>query len=79
MTVRKALIEDAEAIAELLMLASGEMMYKFVGEKNYPKARDFLFRFVKSETTNTPTRIAMLQRLKTSLSVPFWSMTERNW
>lgn len=49
MIVRKALSEDAEAIAELLMLASGEVMYKFIGEKSYPKARDFLFRFVKSE------------------------------
>jgi len=50
MIVRKALSEDAEAIAGLLMLASGEVMYRFIGEKNYPKARDFLFRFVKRKS-----------------------------
>ncbi len=50
MNIRKALFEDAEAIAGLLMLASGEVMYKFAGEKNYPKARDFLFHFVKRQS-----------------------------
>ena len=48
MFIRKAQFEDSEAIATLLMLASGEVMYKFIGEKNYAKARDFLLHFVRS-------------------------------
>lgn len=50
MHIRKALIEDSESIASLLMLASGEVMYKFIGEKNFIRALAFLLQFVKSET-----------------------------
>jgi ribosomal protein S18 acetylase RimI-like enzyme len=32
------------------MLATGEVIYKFIGEKHYANARDFLLRFVKSES-----------------------------
>lgn len=49
MLIRKARLEDSEAIASLLMLASGEVMYKFVGEKNSLQALAFLLHFVKSE------------------------------
>ncbi|OOG73690.1 GNAT family N-acetyltransferase [Algoriphagus sp. A40] len=49
MIIRKALVEDSEAITELLMLASGEVIYRFIGEKNFPKAVDFLLHFVKSQ------------------------------
>lgn len=49
MNIRKAIIEDSEAIAALLMLASGEVIYKFIGEEHYGKGKDFLLHFVKSE------------------------------
>ncbi len=49
MTIRKAKLEDSEAIAPLLMLASGEVIYKFIGEEHYEKAVGFLLHFVKSE------------------------------
>lgn len=49
MIIRKALIKDSESIASLLMLATGEVIYKFIGERNFLKAKDFLFQFVKSE------------------------------
>lgn len=49
MNIRKAKLEDAEAIAPLLMLASGDVIYKFIGEEHHEKARDFLLRYVKSE------------------------------
>jgi len=49
MNIRKAIREDSEAIAPLLMLASGDVFYKFIGEEHYEKAKDFLLRFVKRE------------------------------
>jgi len=49
MIIRKAVIEDSEKITSLLMLATGEMIYKFVGERNDQKARDFLLQFVNNE------------------------------
>lgn len=49
MTIRKALKKDSEAIAALLMLATGEVIYKFIGEKDYLKAKDFLIHFGKSD------------------------------
>jgi GNAT superfamily N-acetyltransferase len=49
MIIRKATLEGSEAITPLLMLATGEVIYKFIGEKNYLKAMAFLFHFVKSE------------------------------
>ena len=49
MIVRKALSEDTEAIVPLLMLASGEVMYKFIGKKDFLEALAFLHHFVKSE------------------------------
>ncbi|PZX54938.1 GNAT family N-acetyltransferase [Algoriphagus chordae] len=48
MIIRKALLEDSEAITELLMLASGKVMYKFMGEKDYLKAVGFLHYFVQN-------------------------------
>ena len=48
MIIRKALYEDSEAIAALLMLATGKVIYEFIGEKNHQKALDFLLRFVKN-------------------------------
>lgn len=49
MILRKALIKDSEAIATLLMLATGEVIYKFIGNKDYFLAKNFLLHFVKSE------------------------------
>lgn len=49
MIIRKAIFIDSEAIAPLLMLASGDVIYKFIGEENFENARDFLLRFVSSE------------------------------
>lgn len=48
MIIRKAVIEDSERISTLLMLASGEVMYKFIGEEDYHKGLAFLHRFVRS-------------------------------
>lgn len=49
MILRKALIEDSEAVATLLMLATGEVIYKFIGKKDYCIAKDFLLHFVESK------------------------------
>ncbi len=49
MNIRKAKLEDAEAIAPLLMLASGDVIYKFIGEEQYEKGKAFLLHFVSSE------------------------------
>lgn len=49
MTIRKAKIEDSKAIVPLLMMASGDVIYKFIKEENYEKAKDFLQRFVSCE------------------------------
>ena len=49
MQVRKAVIQDSESIASLLMLATGEVIYRFIGERNFDKALEFLEHFVKSE------------------------------
>lgn len=48
MNIRKAIVEDSEAIAALLMLATGEVIYRFIGEEHYGKGKDFLLHFVKS-------------------------------
>ncbi|WP_439488733.1 GNAT family N-acetyltransferase [Algoriphagus sp.] len=48
MNIRKAIVEDSEAIAALLMLATGEVIYRFIGEVDYGKGKDFLLHFVKS-------------------------------
>lgn len=49
MIIRKALIEDSESIASILMLATGKVIFKFIGEQNFQKAEEFLLRFVRSE------------------------------
>ena len=49
MQVRKAVIKDSDSIASLLMLATGEVIYGFIGERNFEKAQAFLGRFVQSE------------------------------
>jgi ribosomal protein S18 acetylase RimI-like enzyme len=49
MIIRKALKDDSESISHLFMLASGEVICKFIGEQNPTKAQDFLYHFVNSE------------------------------
>jgi hypothetical protein len=37
MIIRKALKDDSESVSHLLILASGEVMCKFIGEQNPAK------------------------------------------
>lgn len=49
MKIREALVEDSESISSLLMLATGEVIYRFIGERNFMKGMSFLHHFVKSQ------------------------------
>lgn len=49
MTIRKATADDAEAIAPILMSVLKKLIYKFIGENDYPKAKGFLVHFLKKE------------------------------
>lgn len=49
MKIRKATINNVESIASLLMLVLENMAYKFIGEKDYEKAREFLVYFLKKK------------------------------
>src|SRR5688572_30392956 len=48
-TIRKARVSDAEAIASCLLLAMESIIYKFIGEENEEKAGAFLTYLVKRE------------------------------
>lgn len=49
MIIRKATKADSEFIAPCLLLAMEDIIYKFIGKKDYDSARDFLLYFVKTE------------------------------
>ncbi len=49
MNIRRALVEDAGAIAALLMLATGEVIRRLIGVENQAKSQDLLLHFVKEE------------------------------
>ncbi len=49
MKIRNATTNDVESIAALLMLVLENMVYKFIGEKDYEKAREFLVYFLKKK------------------------------
>ncbi|MET7029954.1 GNAT family N-acetyltransferase [Sediminicola luteus] len=49
MKIRKATSKDAESIATLLMLVLEKMIYKFIGETDYTKAKEFLAYFLQKE------------------------------
>lgn len=49
MTIRKATFEDSEFIATHLLLAMEEIIYKFIGIKEYKTAYYFLLHFVETE------------------------------
>jgi ribosomal protein S18 acetylase RimI-like enzyme len=47
--IRKATPTDAEAIATFLFLAMGDIVYKFIGEENAGKGREFMLHLVKKD------------------------------
>ena len=47
--VRKATLNDAEIIATYLFLAMDEIVYKFIGEEDPEKAKEFMLHFVKKD------------------------------
>lgn len=49
MIIRKATLKDAPAIAPLLVLAMEDILYKFINETNYTKAKAFLLHFIAQE------------------------------
>lgn len=49
MIIRKATLADAASIATCFMLAMEDIIYKFLGEVDYEKAREFLLYFIARE------------------------------
>lgn len=49
MIIRKATIEDSEAIATHLLLAMEEIVYEFIGVRDYTKAREFMVHFARNK------------------------------
>lgn len=49
MIIRKATLDDSESLAQLLLLAMEEIIYKFIELKDYKTAYYFLLHFVASE------------------------------
>jgi ribosomal protein S18 acetylase RimI-like enzyme len=49
MIIRKATQRDADVIASIMLLAMEEIVYRFIGEPNTGKAREFLFYFCSKE------------------------------
>lgn len=49
MIVRRATMEDSYLIATYLLLAMEDIVYKFIGEKDYQKAKGFLAYFAERE------------------------------
>lgn len=49
MIIRKATPNDAEPIAKHILLAMEDMVYSYIGQKDYQLAKDFLMRFIKRE------------------------------
>ena len=47
--VRKATLNDSEIIATHLLLAMDEIVYKFIGEEDPEKAKEFMLHFVKKD------------------------------
>jgi ribosomal protein S18 acetylase RimI-like enzyme len=49
MIIRKARFEDAAHIAPILLLAMEDIVYKFIGRKDFDSAKDFLLYFVEKQ------------------------------
>lgn len=47
MIIRNATPNDAESIAQHIMLAMEDIVYSYIGQPNRPKAKDFLLHFIK--------------------------------
>jgi ribosomal protein S18 acetylase RimI-like enzyme len=47
-TIRKATLNDSQAIASCLLVAMEDIVYKFIGESNAEKAKAFMLFFVKN-------------------------------
>lgn len=47
MTIRKAYIEDSPAITTYILLAMGDIIYQFIGEKDETKAKECMLHFVE--------------------------------
>lgn len=47
MTIRKANIEDAPAVTTYILLAMGDIIYQFIGEKDETKAKECMLHLVK--------------------------------
>lgn len=48
-TIRKATLQDAESIADYLLIAMEDIVYEFIGEHDHKKARDFMLYFSQRE------------------------------
>lgn len=49
MIIRKATLKDAESIANLLLLAMEDIIFKFINLRDYDVARNFLLHFIEQE------------------------------
>ncbi len=49
MIIRRATLEDSDLIATFLLLAMEDVVYQFIGENDYPKAKGFLSYFAARE------------------------------
>lgn len=49
MIIRKATLNDADIIATYMLLAMENIVYKFIGERDPRKAKDFLLHFIQRE------------------------------
>ncbi|MCV2485284.1 GNAT family N-acetyltransferase [Flavobacterium sp. SH_e] len=49
MNIRKAEKSDSKYIAPILLLAMEDIIYKFIGKKDYASAKDFLQYFIERE------------------------------
>ncbi len=48
--VRKAILNDSEIIATYLLLAMEDIVYKFIGEEDAEKAKEFMLHFVEKDS-----------------------------
>ena len=49
MVIRRATLKDSEKIATYLLLAMEDIVYKFIGEKDPKKAKEFMLYFAERE------------------------------
>lgn len=49
LNIRKANKQDSEAIASFLLLAMEDIVFEFIGQKDFQKAKTFLLHFIEQE------------------------------